>query len=80
MDPVKDSPAKGARVRLVKFLHKNEERPWPMRLEAREGHAASVVHGPFKGAWYLVALDCPKEEVGKYSRYLSVTLDEIERA
>ncbi|MEW6777684.1 MAG: hypothetical protein AB1405_15410 [Bdellovibrionota bacterium] len=76
---MKDHPAKGVRVKLAKSLHPNGERPWPFRLDIKEGHQGSVVHGPFKGSWYLVAFDCDPKEIGQYSRYGSVTLEEIER-
>ncbi len=48
-------------------------------MECTAGSTGTVVTGPFKGDWYLLALDCSRDIVGTYRRFVSVTPDEIER-
>jgi len=71
---------KGVRVKIVTLKHENPSRAWPFQMEGKPGSTGIVVTGPFKGDWYLLALDCAKELVGTYRRFVSVTPDEIERA
>ena len=71
---------KGIRVRISGLRHENSARAWPFQMEAGQGATGIVVTGPFKGDWYLLALDCDRSLVGTYRRFVSVTPDEIERA
>ncbi len=71
---------KGVKVRVVRIQHENSGRAWPFQVDAAPGATGVVVTGPFKGQWYLLALDCDPALVGTYRRFVSVTADEVERA
>ncbi|MCW5828321.1 MAG: hypothetical protein KIT79_03295 [Deltaproteobacteria bacterium] len=70
---------KGTRVRISRLKHDNASRAWPFQVDGREGAAGIIVTGPFKGDWFLVALDCEQSLIGTYRRFVSVTPDEIDR-
>ncbi len=71
---------KGVRVKVVRLVHDNPARAWPFQMDEKEGTTGTVVTGPFKGNWFLVALDCDRSVIGSYRRFVSLTPEEIERA